>query len=587
MSRVSPLLVAFVVLTSIAPAPAPAQVQGGATPGVAIPPQLPPGPRPSPPRDQSSVATGTAKIQGAVVASDDGRPLRRVIVRVSAPEMREPRSVTTDLSGRYEIADLPAGRYTVNASRAGFVSISHGQTRPNEMGRPIELRDGQTVERINFALPRGAVITGRVVDEYGEPMAGASVHPMQMRYMNGRQQPMMSGGGGGMFQTPDTGEFRIYGLAPGEYLIQANVQSGSPFEPEDRAGYSTTYYPNASAPSEAQVVRVELGQTISGIEIMLSPVRTSRITGTAIDSRGQPLRTGYVMAMQQSGDALPVMRSQTGQIKPDGTFIVSGVAPGTYTLRANAPPVGGTAPEALVATVTVSGGDVSGVVLMPLQPATITGRILFDSRAATLEPSMLRLVVQPKSPGMMMPVSQPGPPKINDDFTFEAKAAPGDSILRVMPTAPGQLEWGVKSVTLDGRDVTEDGFTLASGASVKGVEVLLTDRFQTIAGVVTNERGEVVTNVTVLVFPQEPERWFPSPWSMSTTAMARPDQNGRYSMRARLRPGDYYAVAVEYLDQNRRNGDRGYLEELSKQAVRFSIREEESKALDLRISTPR
>ena len=69
--------------------------------------------------------------------------------------------------------------------------------------------------------------------------------------------------------------------------------------------------------------------------------------------------------------------------------------------------------------------------------------------------------------------------------------------------------------------------------------------------------------------------------------MARPDQNGRYSIRARLQPGDYYAVAVEYLDQNRRSGDRSYLEELSRNAVRFSLREEESKALDLRIGTPR
>jgi hypothetical protein len=581
MSRVSPFLVAFVVLTSIAPAPA--QVQGGATPGVAIPPQLPPGPRPSPPRDQSSVA----KIQGAVVASDDGRPLRRVIVRVSAPEMREPRSTTTDLSGRYEIADLPAGRYTVNASRAGFVSISHGQTRPNEMGRPIEVRDGQTVERINFALPRGAAITGRVVDEYGEPVAGASIQPMQMRYMNGRLQPTMTGGVGGMFQTPDTGEFRVWGLAPGEYLIQANVQGGGPFETDDRAGYSTTYYPNASVPSEAQMVRVEVGQTISGIEIMLSPIRTARISGTTLDARGQPLRGGFVMAMSQSGDGVLVMRSQSGQIKPDGTFIISGVAPGSYAVRANSPPAAGsTVPETLVATVTVSDGDVNGVVLMPLQPATITGRVLFDGPPPTPEPSVMQVMVQPKSPGMRMPMPMPGPPRINDDFTFETKAAPGESVLRVIATGPG-FQWAVKSVTLDGRDITEDGFTLASGATVDGVDVLLTNRFQTISGAVTNERGEVATNVTVFVFPQDPDSWFPRPWSMPSTAMGRPDQNGRYSIRARLRPGDYYAVAVEYLDQNRRSGDRGYLEELSRQAVRFSLREEETKALDLKIAAPR
>ena len=585
MSRVFPLLVAFVVLSSVGPAFA--QGQGGVTPGVAVPVPPPPS-RPSPPRDQAAITTGTARIRGVIVATDDGRPLRRVTVRVNAPELREQRSVTTDLSGRYEIAELPAGRYTVTASRAGFVTISHGQTRPSEMGRPIEVRDGQTVERINFSLPRGAAITGRVVDEYGEPVAGASVQPMQMRYTNGRLQPTMAGAMGGMFQTPDTGEFRVWGLAPGEYLLQANVQSSGPLEADDRAGYSTTYYPNAAVPSEGQMVRLDVGQTITGIEIMLTPTRTARITGTTLDSRGQPLRSGFVMAMQ-SGDGLmvPMMRSQPGQINPDGTFTISGVTPGTYTVRANAPPAAGaTVSETLVATVTVSGGDVSGVVLMPLQPATITGRILFDGPPPMPEPSMMRVMVQPKSPGMMMGMPIPGPPRIDDDFTFETKAAPGESVLRVMATGPG-FQWAVKSVTLDGRDITEDGFTIASGAAIKGVDVLLTNRFQTISGAVTNERGDVMTNVTVFVFPQEPDSWFPSMWSLPSTAMGRPDQNGRYSIRTRLRPGDYYAVAVEYLDQNRRGGDRGYLEELSRNAVRFSLREEETKALDLRISAPR
>jgi hypothetical protein len=63
--------------------------------------------------------------------------------------------------------------------------------------------------------------------------------------------------------------------------------------------------------------------------------------------------------------------------------------------------------------------------------------------------------------------------------------------------------------------------------------------------------------------------------------------DARYSIKARLKAGDYHAVAVEYLDPSRRNGDRSYLEELSRDAVRFSIREEESKVLDLKISTPR
>jgi hypothetical protein len=566
--------------------PAIGQVQGGTTPGLPVrPPQ-----RPLPPRDQSATpATGTAKIRGLVVASDDGRPLRRVAVRVTAPELREPRSASTDQSGRYEIGDLPAGRYTVTASKAGFVTISHGQTRPNEMGRPLDVSDGQTIERVNFSLPRGAAITGRILDEYGEPVAGASVQAMQMRYVNGVLQPAtVFSGNGPMLQTPDTGEFRVWGLAPGEYLIQASVSGmGGPFEPQDRAGYAPTYYPNTTIPSEAQTVRVDVGQTSSGIEIMLAPTRTARISGTTLDGQGQPLRSGFVSAMLQSSAQVLVMRSLSGQIKPDGTFTISGVTPGTYTVRASLPPTrSGTIPETLSATVTVVGDDVNGVVLSPVQPATISGRIHFDPPTQVPEPSELRLMIAPKDQGMRILIPLPGPPVVSNDYTFEGKVAPGESIVRVFTNSPG-TQWAMKSITLDGRDIGNDGITLSSGAAVKGIDVVLTNRLQTISGAVTNERGETVTGATVFVFPRDPERWFPGPMALSSSAMTRPDQNGRYSIKTLLQPGDYYAVAVEYLDPNRRGGDRTYLEELSRQAIRFSIREEESKALDLKISTTR
>jgi hypothetical protein len=175
-----------------------------------------------------------------------------------------------------------------------------------------------------------------------------------------------------------------------------------------------------------------------------------------------------------------------------------------------------------------------------------------------------------------------GRPVINDDFTFETKASPGGTRVNAY-VAPGS-EWTIKTVTLDGRDITREPIELASGATVKGIEILLTNRFQLISGSVTNDRGDIVSNVTVFVFPQDSTpRAHPL---VGPTAVGRPDQNGRYSIRARLEPGDYYAVAVDYLDPMLHN-DRAYQEELSRDAVRFSIREEESKALDLKISTSR
>src|SRR5207244_9559448 len=134
-----------------------------------------------PPRDQTGgnatgdQAAGTAIIRGRVVSSDNGTPVRRAQVRAQSGELRANRLVSTDANGRFEFKDLPAGRWTLTASKAGFMTLRYGQKRPFEAGSPIEIADGQLMERADFALPKGAAITGRIFDEFGEPVASARV----------------------------------------------------------------------------------------------------------------------------------------------------------------------------------------------------------------------------------------------------------------------------------------------------------------------------------------------------------------------------------------------------------------------------
>src|SRR5688572_580488 len=145
--------------------------------GAAVAAQAPaPGPAlPGPPsRDPRMTATGTSTIRGRVTAADTGQPLRRVRVRLDGGsdfELQEPRSTTTDDEGRYELARLTAGRYQLSASKGGYVSVQYGQRRPFESGRPVDLQDGQVLDKVDVSLPRGGVVTGRVVDEAGEPVA--------------------------------------------------------------------------------------------------------------------------------------------------------------------------------------------------------------------------------------------------------------------------------------------------------------------------------------------------------------------------------------------------------------------------------
>src|SRR5687768_14057382 len=173
-----------------------------------------------PPRDaQAPAAVGTAIIRGRVVELGTGVPVRRVQVVARAGEAaNQSHTVMADDSGRFELTKLPAGRYQLSAAKGGFVTLQHGQRRPLEPGRPLVVANGQTLTDINFTLPRGSVISGRVVDPFGDTVTGASVQVHAYRYVNGRRQLTMAGSGA---PTDDRGQFRIFGLLPGDYYVSA------------------------------------------------------------------------------------------------------------------------------------------------------------------------------------------------------------------------------------------------------------------------------------------------------------------------------------------------------------------------------
>src|SRR5689334_9906288 len=208
------------------------------------PPARPGGP---PPRDARPAATGTAVIRGRVFAADTGRPLRRARVMVNAPELgSEPRQSSSGVDGRYEIKDLPAGRYTVTVTRAGYLQLRYGQRRPLEQGKPLQVLDKQTVDNVDFSLPRMSVITGRVFDEANEPVAGAMVFAMRSTYYDGRHR-LVPAGGGMNTQSDDAGQFRILGLPPGTYYLRANMHDTwtvSDGGVEQTFGYAPTYHPS-------------------------------------------------------------------------------------------------------------------------------------------------------------------------------------------------------------------------------------------------------------------------------------------------------------------------------------------------------
>src|SRR5262249_47865682 len=145
--------------------------------------------------------------------------------------------------------------------KAGYVTQQYGQRRPFEPGTPVSLADGESIERIDFALQSGSVITVRVTDDLNEPLAGAQIQVQRFQFGTDGQRRLTGapGGPGFMNVTDDRGEYRAYGLTPGEYVVSATVRTigSGPGNPDDNTdGFAPTYYPGTVSVTDAQPISV-------------------------------------------------------------------------------------------------------------------------------------------------------------------------------------------------------------------------------------------------------------------------------------------------------------------------------------------
>jgi hypothetical protein len=550
--------------------------------------QGPGGQQPRDPRN-ATPAPGTAVLRGRVFASDTARPLRRARVNVNAPELNgESRSTSTSPDGKWEIKDLPAGRYTIQVNRSGYLQLRYGQKRPFEAGKSLQLADRQVIEHLDFTLPRMSLITGRVFDETGDPISGVRVFPMRSVYFEGKRS-LLPVGGSQFATTDDAGQYRILNLAPGSYFVMADLRETWTVNENGEEyvlGYAPTYLPGVTGVTDARRITVGVGQEASNNDFALIPGRAQTVSGTAVDSQGRPL-VGRQLQLGQEwrGPGFSMsMSSGTGTaVAADGSFTLRNVAPGSYavSVRGAVDINGATVQEGAAASILVGDGPVENVALQTSSGWGLTGQITTENGAApNLRADRVRVIPRPVSGGSP-PVGPGGGSaesgRVRDDWTFTITGVFGQARLRA--TVPDG--WTLKQILQDGRDVTDALFEGHSGEALSGLQFVITNQVNSVTGALVDGKGAPYVDATVIVFSTDSEKWSEDSRFVRSV---RPDSDGNFAIRG-LPPGEYLAAAVDYVEEGMWN-DPEYLESISRYGQKIALGDADARTVSLKVATP-
>lgn len=522
---------------------------------------------PMTPREQTAPKS-PARIRGRVVSAETGRPLLLATVSLTGGNPSVRRTVQTDSNGSYEFGNLPAGRYSFAASRRGYLEQNFDQPRPFARYRLLELAEGELLEGMDFRLHRGAVITGVITDNAGDPLPDVTIQVMREQFGPNGRSLVVETRTPVPIRTDDEGRYRVYALRPGRYVVFATTDRAD----DPAFSFGKTYYPGTMNDSEAQLVSADFGlEAVANFSMI--PARRARVSGFVRDAEGRP--ASGMRATLNEGQGLRFSPIGMAMLGADGSFTFEHVLPGRYLLhvrqsavqRQNAPMniVWGATP------VLVAGDDISDVMLTTSAGFALTGRATFEGAAAA-PPAKVTFSARE----MDLDVRSLG-------FPSNASNSPLDSAghfkivgvrgkVRIIGGGGG---WYVKRVLLNGNDVTR-GFDVSG--DVGGLEVVLTDRTTTVTGTVRDTRGVGRNDFIVVFFPvgqlDGEER-------AARQRTIRPDPDGVYRIR-NLPPGDYVAVAVPAMSLPiDAEWDPAFFEKVRSTATGLKLAEGQTLALNL------
>ena len=553
--------------------------------------------RPAPTAKPSGPA-GTAAIAGVATSEDGSRPVRFAYVLLIGTTTGTVKVSSTDGDGKFTFSSLAADRYTIGVSKLPYLGTLAGSKRAGRPGTPIVVAAGQKVSDVAVRMPMGGVIAGTVTDEKGAPVSSAAVLLQQWRMQAGDRSLVSAG----MEIADDRGRYRFHGLMPGEYLVTAmplgappatrtlttaEVDAAlrgetppAPAAPSQPVRYAPVYFPGTVRAADATPVLIGAGEERQNVDFRVLAVTMSRVEGAVATNDGQPLAPARVM-VQSAGSPLATTSIVTAG--PDGRFSFTN-APGTYSLTATGS--GAQQGQFASATIEIAGADVFGVQLLMRPTMTVNGQLAFEGRANAPSVTGRRVPFTVIGAGLER-VGGPTASATNQTGGFTiTNVVPGRYLiggpLSLGPTSD-TMTWALKSVVVDGADVTDRILEISSDVPVKNIVVTYTDQFQELSGRLQSRSGAPASDYTIIVFPEDKAYWLHRSRRIVTT---RPGTDGRFTLSGAgpttLPPGRYLLAAVTDLGRDE-EFDPAFLGQLVPAAVPIALGPGEKKVQDLAI----
>ena len=517
----------------------------------------------APARDpRARVLAGAAIVRGQVIDRPTGAPIAGARVTLSArPTSRTSRppelfsaQTTTAHDGRFEFTGVPAGQYFLSAGpgelRAGHLHQVFGSNASVPfMGEPsLELAAGEERSDITIALERALAIEGRVVNEFGEPMAHVNVTATRTDAVGGSLNPT----------TDDRGWFRLYGLHPGTYRVCAEPGSDRWMWAAGGDGLRSRY-----GSSCAHDVVAHKPDEVPFVTIHAQRSGAYTISGTVVSSTGADVSRAWVHVLRLRPDGgSGTVPSQLH----DGRFSASGLLPGEYVVQAS---IGEDAAgfrrafrESTLTAVQISDSDVTDLSLVMVPAATVTGRIARDPRSTQPLPAALTVRMMPPLDRMRYIQQQPAEAAVRRDGTFEVRGVFGAQLIGVPNLTRG---WFVASVRHGDDEITSEPREFRPGDD-RSVVIVLSDRSATLLARPTGADGTPRADAVVLALPVERKGWNVMP----TYQVFGRDPDGFLELSG-LKPGGYLIAAVTMQDMMRVLRDVGSLESLARAGRRVTL----------------